>query len=419
MPISGKLALDDAHVPAKAMSTASVLRWLAIFVFVLSTALNYLDRLLLAAVAPTVKAEFHLSNVQYGQIISAFSIVYAVMAPAAGWLIDRAGLSLSMTLAMSVWSMAGIFTGITRSFSGLFVSRTVLGIGEAACIPAFGKVNGLYLAPRELAFGTAVNQVGIALGSIAAPLLVAAMAPVWGWRSVFVISGALGFVWIPLWWFTSRRISPPQTAQKREPDSDQIGRVLRDRRIWALMVANALVMTLYTLWTNWTTVFFVDRYGLSEAVANRQFAWVPTVFATLGGFCGGWMTYRAIREGTGEFSARMRTCWVGHCRSGDQPRPGHAHASIGCRGDQLQLLLVPGDFDESLCHAYRIFWRRTGRVWRVDAHLLLWPDANGAVASHRISGRPLWIYAGVLEHVTASVGGYCDSSNCGTAGSGY
>ena len=185
---------------------ASRLRWLVLSVFVVSTALNYLDRLLLAALAPTLKSEFHLSNTQYGGVISVFSIVYAVTAPVAGWFIDRVGLNAGITVSMAVWSMAGMATGWTRSFGGLLASRTVLGIGEAAGIPCAGKANGVYLQPRELAFGTALNQVGITIGSIAAPLMVAAMAPVYGWRSVFVVCGALGFVWIPVWWVTATRL---------------------------------------------------------------------------------------------------------------------------------------------------------------------------------------------------------------------
>src|SRR6266478_3140956 len=107
------------------------LRWIAIGVFILSSSLNYLDRLLLAALAPTLKIEYHLSNTQYGELISVFSLVYAVMAPVAGWFIDAVGLNAGITVSMAVWSAAGMATGWTRSFGGLLASRTVLGIGEA------------------------------------------------------------------------------------------------------------------------------------------------------------------------------------------------------------------------------------------------------------------------------------------------
>jgi ACS family hexuronate transporter-like MFS transporter len=287
---------------------ASRLRWIVLSIFVLSTALNYLDRLLLAALAPTLKSEFHLSNTQYGGLISMFSIVYALTAPVAGWFIDRVGLNVGITVSMAVWSLAGMATGLTRSFGGLLASRTLLGIGEAAGIPCGGKVNGVYLQPRELAFGTALNQVGITIGSIAAPLMVAVMAPVYGWRSVFAVCGTFGFVWIPVWWATAKKIPAPQTEPSTKPSG--ISEILSDRRIWGLAAANALVMTLYTLWTNWTTLYFVEQHHLTEIRANENFAWIPPVFATLGGVAGGWMAFRSIRAGSDVLRARLRICWL-------------------------------------------------------------------------------------------------------------
>src|ERR1019366_3964878 len=97
---------------------------------------------------------------------------------------------------------------------------------EAAGIPCGGKVNGVYLHPRELAFGTALNQVGITIGSIAAPLMVAVMAPVSGWRSVFAVCGAFGFVWIPVWWPTAKKIPAPRTEPSTTPSG--ISEILSD-----------------------------------------------------------------------------------------------------------------------------------------------------------------------------------------------
>src|SRR5579862_4271902 len=92
------------------------LRWIAMCVFVLCSTVNFLDRQLLAATAPVIKHDFALSNAQYGQILSAFAITYAIMAPVFGWLVDRAGLNLGMTIAVGVWSLAGMATGLARSF---------------------------------------------------------------------------------------------------------------------------------------------------------------------------------------------------------------------------------------------------------------------------------------------------------------
>jgi len=290
------------------MSGLQRLRWLAVGIFAISSLLNYLDRSLLPAVAPSLMGEFHLSNYEYGWIIAVFSLVYAVVAPLAGLFIDRIGLNGSVSVAVVVWSIASVATGLTRSFGGLIVSRALLGVAEAAGVPAYGKANAMYLAPRELALGTAVNQVGISLGLAAAPLAVAAMAPSHGWRSVFVVCGVLGLVWVPMWLLTSKRI-PPSTLQSAAPHKS-IRALLRDRRLWGLVLGTVFIMSLYTLWTNWTTVYFVHEWHLPQEAANRRFAWIPPIFGTVGGFAGGWMAFHWIRSGMDVMAARMRVCWI-------------------------------------------------------------------------------------------------------------
>jgi MFS transporter, ACS family, hexuronate transporter len=292
----------------QAMPARFPLRWVAVGVFVLSSSLNYLDRQLLAALAPTLRGEFQWTNQQYGLVVSAFAIVYALVAPAAGWFIDRVGLNLGATIAVAVWSLAGSLTAWTRSFSGLLACRTILGAAEAAGIPAAGKASATYLEPRELALGTAFNQVGITLGSVAAPLIVAAMAPRYGWRSTFALCGALGFLWIPLWLFAAKRI-PARPVENRSVTTHAWD-VIRDRRFWGLALANVFVMMLYSLWSNWTTLYFVEERHLTVDQANRDFAWIPPVFATAGGFFGGAVTYRWIRAGMDVIQARMRICWI-------------------------------------------------------------------------------------------------------------
>jgi MFS transporter, ACS family, hexuronate transporter len=288
--------------------TPSPLRWVIVSVLILATALNYLDRQLLAAVAPLLKTEFHLSNEQYGLILLAFSVVYAAAAPAAGLLIDRIGLKAGMSLAVAGWSVAGMFTGLVNSFSGLLVCRAVLGGAEAAAIPGFGKANAMYLPPREFALGTAVNQIGISIGGIAAPLVAASLAVAYGWRAAFVACGAVGLLWLPFWLYTVRRV--PARLEAHSVAAIPVSGMLRDRRLWGLVVANILYMTMYTLWTNWTTLYFVEARGMTQAEANVRFAWIPPVFATAGGLAGGALAFRMIRAGLDAHAARMRICWL-------------------------------------------------------------------------------------------------------------
>jgi ACS family hexuronate transporter-like MFS transporter len=192
------------------------------------------------------------------------------------------------------------------SFPALLACRGALGATEAAAIPAFGKANAVYLPAREFALGTAVNQIGISIGGIAAPLIAASVAVVYGWRAAFVACGAAGLLWIPFWLYTARRI-PSQAVSVR---GGGVKSMLGDRRFWGLVIANVLYMTTYTLWTNWTTLYFVDARGMTQADANTRFAWIPPVFATAGGLAGGALAFRTIRAGVEPFAARMRICWI-------------------------------------------------------------------------------------------------------------
>ena len=282
-------------------------RWLAMVVLWISFTLNFLDRQLLAAVAPTLKSEFHLSNTQYGELVSAFYLVYAIVVPFVGLFVDRVGLKAAAAIATTVWSLAGAATSMTRTFPWLLACRMGLGLGESAGIPAVAKATAMYLDPAERGPSGGFGAASISLGSIAAPLIVAVMAPRYGWRSVFAFSGLLGLLWVPLWLFTSSRISPrtEANAQPHTPARDLLG----DRRLWAMALAYCLVLTLYTLWANWTTVYLVQERHLTQVEANTRFAWFPPAFAVLGWFLGGAMTFHWIRRGMGGLAARMRGCW--------------------------------------------------------------------------------------------------------------
>ncbi len=285
----------------------SALRWLPVGMIVTATMLNYLDRALLSAAAPSLKSEFHLSNAQYGQLGSAFAIVYAVVAPLAGLFLDAVGLTLGASIAVGFWSLAAAATALTRTLPPLVAVRMLLGVSEAAGIPSTGKTFATYLPSDEMAIGTASNSIGVSAGAILAPLLLAAVAPVWGWRAAFVVGGGLGLVWVPVWlWMV--RVAPvrPQEVLPQVSARD----LFDDRRLWGISLTNVFIMMLYTLWVNWTTVYFVSQRHLSEVDANRLFAWIPPVFGGIGGLSGGWIMLRWIRDGVEPVRARLRLAGI-------------------------------------------------------------------------------------------------------------
>jgi ACS family hexuronate transporter-like MFS transporter len=273
-------------------------------IFVLSSTINYLDRQSLATLAPPVRAEFHLSYEQYGLILTAFSITYAACAPFVGLLLDTMGLNRTIMFAVAVWSIAGIATGLTGGLVGLILCRAVLGVAEAAGIPAAGKAIHQYLPPSDRALGNAVNQIGVSLGLILAPPIATWIAIEQGWRAAFIVTGLLGLVWIPIWGRASLFVpfEMPPKQPLRAPLS-----ILQTRRLWGLVLANALSMIGYSLWTNFTVSYLVDVHSLSLRQA-AAYSWIPFFFAALGGLAGGWLSRAKMSQGQPAVTARTEVC---------------------------------------------------------------------------------------------------------------
>jgi MFS transporter, ACS family, hexuronate transporter len=288
------------------MRPVSSLRWYAVSVFILSSTLNFMDRQLLATLAPLIMAEFHFNQTRYGLLISAFSIAYAASSLIAGWLLDRFGINVTMSAAVAWWSAAAASTGFAGNFGALAVSRAALGIGESAGVPAVGKLNGIYLKPKERAMGAALNQVGISLGMGLAPVWIG-VAYRYSWRTPFVIVGLVSLLWIPLWHWVSSKIPPsePLAANRAKPQLS----LLWDRNLIVVVIASVLWMGAYSLWSYWTTLYLINVQGLTLR-QTQSYVWIPPLVSNIGGFFGGWMSLKWMERGVNAISARRRAIFV-------------------------------------------------------------------------------------------------------------
>ena len=282
------------------------LRWVAILVFVLSSVLNYLDRQVLATMLDIwrLRPEFPFTDSDFGLLVSVFSIAYAVAAPFMGAFLDRVGLNRGITFSVALWGVASVGTGLAHGMPGLIFWRTVLGVAEAAGISAIGKAIGMYLLPEERAVGQATSQLGLSIGAALAPRFAVYFAYQYSWRWTFFAVAILSVAWIPIWLVTSRLIpavEPGGAASGVHSES-----LLRDRRLWALVIANALSMTLYSLWTNWTPTYLV-RLGLQPPEA-ANYSWAVPLCGYIGAFLGGSLSWRFIRSGDAPVRARKRVC---------------------------------------------------------------------------------------------------------------
>jgi ACS family hexuronate transporter-like MFS transporter len=285
------------------MPAPSAARWIAASVFCLSSTLNYLDRLLLASVAPLIIKEFHLTTEAYGWLISGLSLAYALASPVTGTLLDRLGLNRGASLAVGAWSVCCAATSLVRGFGSLVAARVVLGTLESAGIPAVAKMNATYLKPGERAVGSAISQLGLSVGGMLAPALVYWMLPAYSWRAPFVVAGALGLLWIPLWLLVSRTIPPVPAAVTQKLKRG--GASWLNPRMLLLGGVNILSMMTYVLWSNYTTLFLTHRFHETTQSA-AGYAWFPPIAAGFGGFAGGWLSLRLIHGGMEPVAARAR-----------------------------------------------------------------------------------------------------------------
>lgn len=291
------------------------MRWLAIGVFILSSFCNYLDRQILSAAAPLIKAEFAMNNQEFANLLSAFALTYALSSMFVGWWLDRIGLDKGIMISVAAWSAVAVVTGFATTAGMLLACRAALGVAEAGSIPAFGKANARYLRSSEFAIGTGLNQLGLSLAGVTAPFLVGSFGNDFGWRNIYIYAGLGGLLWIPLWWFTSRAIpghagTSNGGAAGHAASPLAIRDILRDRRFWGIIAANILSMILYSFWTSWTTLYFVQAHHMPQALANTRYALAPPVFATLGGLTGGAIVFRLMNRGVTVFRARMAVCWM-------------------------------------------------------------------------------------------------------------
>ena len=287
-------------------------RWVAITIFVFSSVLNYLDRQVLATMVDIWRTqhEFPFTYDDYGVLLSVFSLTYALSALFVGWFIDRVGLNRGASIAVAIWAVASFGTGLSHSVHELLVWRALLGMAEASGVSAVAKAVGMYLLPKERAVGSAMSQLGLSLGAGLAPRFAVFFAYQYSWHWTFFAVGILSLAWIPVWLVTSRLIRPA-VEPKRIPGAGSFN-LLRDPKLLALIVANALSMTIYSLWTNWPPTYLIRTHHLTPPQA-ANYTWIIPICGYFGAMLGGFFSWRLIRNGMAPVPARKRACLVSAC----------------------------------------------------------------------------------------------------------
>ncbi len=285
-------------------------RWVAITVFISASILNYLDRQILATMADIWRTRpgFAFTYDDYGLLLAVFSIAYAVSAPFAGSLVDRIGLNRGATWAVALWAVASFGTGASHSVRELIAWRAVLGVSEAGAIAAVTKAVALYLLPPERAVGQAMSQLGLSLGAGIAPAFAVYFSYHYSWHWTFYAAGFLSLLWIPIWLATARSI-PPVATPAAPAGAAHSFTLLRDPKLWTLMIANMLGMSVYSLWANWAPAFLIRVHHLTPPQASH-YTWIVPMAGYFGGLLGGGISWQLVRSGRTPVAARKRASLI-------------------------------------------------------------------------------------------------------------
>jgi len=294
-----------------------MLRWYIGGLLFLSTVINYIDRQTLNVLAPILKTEFTWTNADFAMVVIAFRVAYAVGQTVSGRWLDRVGTRAGLTIAVAFYSTAAMLTSLATGLRSFAAFRFLLGLGESANWPGATKAVAEWFPKRESGWAVALFDSGSSVGAALAPFIVLAVHRLTGsWRPAFIVTGVLGFLWIPLFTMVYPRNRPADSlpAELPRPADAQAApasyrRLLSLRPTWGIIAGKGLTDPVWFFITDWFAIFLVSRgFPLEDSLLAF---WVPFMAADLGNFAGGGLSSALIARGWRVLTARKLVIVVG------------------------------------------------------------------------------------------------------------
>lgn len=292
-------------------------RWRICAMLFFATTINYLDRQVIGLLKPFLEKEFDWSESDYGQIVMAFTASYAIGLLLFGRIVDKIGTKLGYSLSIVIWSLAAMGHAAARSTFGFAFSRAALGLGEAGNFPAAIKAVAEWFPKKERALATGIFNSGANIGAVVAPIMVPAILGWYGWHEVFIVTGAIGFIWLVFWWIFYER--PERHKQIRETELSYINsdgedpsqakgsvgwmELLRVRQTWSFVIGKFLTDPIWYFFLFWLPAYFNTTFHLDLSVVSLPLVIVYSA-TTVGSIGGGYLSSYFIKKGWPVFKAR-------------------------------------------------------------------------------------------------------------------
>jgi ACS family hexuronate transporter-like MFS transporter len=332
-------------------------RWTICALVFFATTINYLDRNVLGLLKETLSnngvfgADKADQELNYSNVVICFQVAYALGMLVAGRLIDWVGTKAGYAYSLIAWSLAAIGHAFGHHTWSFGFWRAALGLAEAGNFPAANKTMAEWFPKKERAFATGLYNSGANVGAIVAPLCVPYIASAWGWEWAFILTGAVGLLWLVFWY--TMYASPAaklqsghvkqaeydyihsdqdeQAAEKADPTAVKIswGRLLTFRQTWAFAIGKFLTDPIWWFYLFWLPAFLtgenarkVTDYLTVNPEFTRDRASIPGVIswpfavavvytvATAGSIFGGWLPKKFINGGMNANKARKLAMFI-------------------------------------------------------------------------------------------------------------
>ena len=358
--------MADATAPVEALKPAAVGRYRWVVVALLFTAMvfNYVDRQTISFLKGDLSKAFGWNESNYADLVFWFQATYALSYLAFGRIVDRIGARWGFGAAYLIWQLAHMSHALATSLAGFIGGRLLLGVGEGGAFPGGIKAMAEWFPKKERAFATGLFNAGTNIGAIVTPLVIPVITLTWGWRAAFLVTGAVGLLWLPVWLLVYRtprahgKVGSAELAHIESDPPDPAETVpwrllLKKRETWAYAIGKFLIDPVWWMWLFWLPDFFGKRYGLDLKTFGPPVVAVY-LLSDLGSVGGGWLSSRFIKLGWSLNRARKTTMLI--CALLALPVAFAAHASnlwlavgiIGVataahQGFSANLYTLPGD----------------------------------------------------------------------------
>ncbi|MBU7440482.1 MFS transporter [Paraburkholderia fungorum] len=281
------------------------IRWWMVSLVAAGLIINYLARNTLSVAAPTLMKDLNITTEQYSHVVVAWQLCYAFMQPVAGYVLDTVGTKLGFAAFALAWSLACAAAAWSTGWRSLAFFRGVLGIAEAAGIPAGVKATSEWFPAKERSVAIGWFNIGSSVGALLAPPLV-----VWAllhgqWQWAFLIVGVAGIVWSALWMLLYRHPQKQKLLSDAEREyilsgqeakHSELGSVKRSwtamlgsRDFWAIGIPRILSEPAWQTFNAWIPLYMMtERHMNLKEVA--LYAWMPFLAADIGCVLGGYLS---------------------------------------------------------------------------------------------------------------------------------